>query len=324
MMTQRQPTRKKSGGGGDEKRVVVNELYKPIRKNFPRRRVIQKGMFDTLQADLIIFDDYVRENKGFRYLLTVIDIFTKKAWAAALKTKSGLEVTKAFRSLLDNKIKHSFKNCQTDQGKEFFNSNFQKLMNERKINHFHTYTHLKASIVERFQRTFKQKLYKDFAYRSSYDWVNNYQRIIDEYNRTPHRGIGGMTPNSVTKAKEQTLLKTVYNHPKLYVKPKFKRGMFVRLAKYKKVFDKGYLANYTTEIFKIDKVHMTMPPTYSLLDINNNNEPIHGKFYEYEIQKVAFPDVYLVEKVLKRKDDKALVKWLGFKKPTWIPLSNIL
>lgn len=118
------------------------------------------------------------------------------------------------------------------------------------------------------------------------------------------------------------LLNTVYNHPKLYIKPKYKKGIFVRLSKYRKVFDKGYLANYTTEVFKIDKVHMKMPPTYSLLDIYD--EPIEGKFYEFEIQKVANPDVYLVEKILKRKDDKALVKWLGFKKPTWIPVSNIL
>lgn len=305
----------------DYKKVVVNELYKPLRKNFPRRRVIQKGIFDTLQADLIIFDDYVRENKGFRYLMTVIDIFSKKAWAVALKTKSGIEVTKAFAAVLD-KVKHSVKNLHTDQGTEFFNSHFQKLVKERKINHYHTYSHLKASIVERFQRTLKTKLYKDFAYRGSYDWVNHFQRIIDEYNKTPHRGIGGLTPNSVTKAKEKILLKTVYNHPKLYQKPKFKQGMYVRLAKYRKIFDKGYLANYTTEVFKIDRVHMTMPPTYSLVDIYD--EPVLGKFYEFELQKVANHDIYLVEKVLKKKDGKALVKWLGFKTPTWIPLSDIV
>lgn len=305
----------------DYKKLLINELYKPIRKNFKRRRVIQKGINDTWQADLIIFDDYVRENNGYRYLMTIIDIFSKKAWAVALKTKSGVEVTKAFASVLD-KSGRTPRNLHTDQGLEFFNVNFQKLMKQKNINHYHTYSHLKASIVERFQRTFKTKLYKDMAYRSSHNWVKNFQHIIDVYNKTPHRGIGGLKPNEVTKSKEKLLLKTVYNSPKLYIKPKYEKGMFVRLAKYRRIFDKSYLANYTTEVFKIDKVHVTMPPTYSLLDIND--EPIHGKFYEFEIQKVANPDVYLVEKVVKTKGDKALVKWLGFKTPTWIPISNIL
>lgn len=308
-------------GGLDYKKTVVDELFKPLRKNFVRRRVIQKGIGDTLQADLIVFDDYRRENKGFRYLMTVIDIFTKKAWAAPLKTKSGIEVTKAFEVVL-GKIKYKVKNLQTDQGVEFFNKHFEQLMQKHDINHYNTWTHLKASIVERFQRTFKTKLYRDFAYRGSNDWINHYQRIIDEYNKTPHGGIGGMKPNEVTKSKEKILLNTVFNRPKIYIKPKYERGMFVRLSKYKGVFAKGYFANYTTEIFKIDKVHMTMPPTYSLMDLSN--EMIKGKFYEFEIQKVKHPDVYLVEKVLKQKDDKVLVKWLGFKKPTWISSSDIL
>lgn len=303
------------------KQVLVDELYKPIRKNFLRRKVIQKGINDTWQADLIVFNDYVKENKGFRYILTIIDIFSKKAWAVALKTKGGLEVTKAFQSILE-KHRQKIKNLCTDAGTEFFNTHFQKLMKVHGINHYHTFTHLKASIVERFQRTFKQKLYKNMAYRGSHDWINHYQKVINEYNNTPHSTIGGLKPKNVSKRKEKMLLNTVYSSPKLYTKPKFDKGMYVRLSKYRKIFDKSYMINYTTEVFVVHDVHFSTPIVYSIRDLKGNL--IKGKFYEQELQQVADKDVYLVENILKTKGNNLLVKWLGFSQPSWIPKENIL
>ena len=164
-------------------------------------------------------------------------------------------------------------------------------------------------------------MWKDFAYRGSYNWIDYYQNLIDEYNNSPHRGIGFMKPKDVSKSKEKFLLKTVYNRPKLFNKSKFKIGDFVRISKYKGIFDKGYLPNFSTEIFQIQKVHITNPVTYSLVDVNKNM--ILGKFYEEEMQKVKYPDIYLVEKVIKKNDKQALVKWLGFKKPTWIPIADL-
>lgn len=305
----------------DLKRNLINELYKPARKTFARRKFIQRGIGDTLQTDLVVFNDYVKENRSFRYLLTVIDVFTKKVWAAPLKTKTNSEVAKAFEQIL-NKIKYKIKNVQSDQGLEYFGKHFGKLMQDRKINHYHTYSHLKASICERMQRTIKTNLYKEMAYKGTHNWVDNFQKVIDVYNNTPHRGIGKLTPNSVNKSKEKLLLDTVYSNPKLYIKPKFSVGTYVRLSKYKKHFDKSYHMNFTVEVFYIDKVHQTMPPTYSIRDLNG--QAIYGKFYEFEIQKVANKDLYLVEKVIKRRGDKLLVKWIGFPDATWISKNAIV
>jgi hypothetical protein len=102
----------------------------------------------------------------------------------------------------------------------------------------------------------------------------------------------------------------VYNKKNKLMKSKFQVGDYVRISKYKKNFDKGYTPNYTTEIFKITHVNRKFPLTYLLEDYKHI--PIEGRFYEHELQKTKYPDTYLVEKVLRKKNGKVLVKWLGF------------
>ncbi|XP_023312383.1 uncharacterized protein LOC111692562 [Anoplophora glabripennis] len=101
--------------------------------------------------------------------------------------------------------------------------------------------------------------------------------------------------------KRSTELKA-YNHPKIVQKPKFNVADIVRISKYKGVFEKGYTANYSTELFKVVKVNITNPTTYVLEDMQGRQ--IKGCFYEYELQKTKYPEVYLLEKVLKRKGNR--------------------
>lgn len=138
-----------------EKRQIVDELHRGARKKFSRRRTMMRGCNDTFQADLVEMIPYAKDNGGFKYIMTVIDIFSKKSWAFPMKTKNGSEVTKAMEKLL--KSGHVPKNLHTDMGKEFFNSHFKKLMDSYKINHYTTYSTKKAAICERFNRTLKDK-----------------------------------------------------------------------------------------------------------------------------------------------------------------------
>ena len=133
------------------KSKIAHELHKPARKNFPRRRVKVLGIGDLLQADLVEMIPYAKDNNGYKYMLTLIDCFSKKAYAAPLKDKSAKHVKLAMESILPDNVKH----LQTDEGKEFFNKDFKELMKKRSITHYHTYSHVKASIVERFNRTLK-------------------------------------------------------------------------------------------------------------------------------------------------------------------------
>lgn len=136
-----------------------------------------------------------------------------------------------------------------------------------------------------------------------------------------------MAPRDVCFENEQHLLDTVYNHEKIIQfrnNVKFKVGDHVRLSKYKHVFEKGYLPSWTTEVFTVSKVQHTDPTTYLLVDWEGNE--IKGGVYAEELQLVKHPDVYLVEKIIRRKNNKVYVKWLGFENRfnSWIDATDLL
>lgn len=139
-----------------------------------------------------------------------------------------------------------------------------------------------------------------------------------------------MAPNDVNSDNEQHLLNTVYNYKRelktsSHRKAKFKVGDHVRLSKYRTVFDKSYTPNWTTEIFKIRKVqYHTNPITYLLSDYLNND--VSGAAYGEELHSVKHPDVYLIEKIIRRQKGRAYVKWLGFgpEHNSWIRESDVL
>lgn len=280
------------------------------------------GINDTLQADLVEMIPYASKNKKMKYILTVINIFSKKAYARALKTKSAEEVTKAMKSVLDS-LNHPIKNLHVDMGKEFYNKKMKLLLNERKINLYSTFSTMKAAIVERFNRTLKNKMWKEFSFTGSYKWINMLQSLISDYNNTKHRTIN-MRPNEVNEKNEKRLLATVYRKITTKLKNKFKIGDMVRISKYKHVFEKGYTPNWTTEIFKIHRIQLTNPITYSLIDLNGHK--INGSVYTQELQLVKHPSLYLVEKIIRKKGRKVFVKWLGFDNTynSWVDEDDVL
>lgn len=242
----------------------------------------------------------------------VIDVFSKRAWARALKNKTGIETTKAMKSIFDDNPKHIPRNLHTDDGKEFFNQHFQRLLQKYNINHYSTYTKMKASIIERLNRTFLSKLWRLFNLNGSHKWVSHLQPIIDSYNSTIHRKIK-MRPIDVNEKNVQSLLRSVYkdnNTLNLSEESIFKINDYVRISKFKTLFEKGYTPKWTTEIFRVTKVLPTNPITYRLSDLDDNE--IKGCFYKHELQRTEKHEIYLVEKILKRKSNKILVKWLGF------------
>lgn len=305
----------------EEKKRIVHELHKPARKNFNRRHTIIKGFGDLFQVDLAEMQNYAKQNKGYRYILVVIDCYSKYVWTKPLKNKTGLEVSKAMKSVLTREG-YSPRNLQSDHGTEMYNSHFKKLMREHSINHYSTYSTKKAAIVERVIRTLKSIIYKEFSLSGKHDWLSILDKVANKYNNTKHRTIG-MKPSQVTS---KTKL-TVFNIPKIAPKrSKFKVGDIVRISKHKGVFDKGYDINWSPELFKIYKIKISMPVTYLLKDLQDS--PILGSFYETEIQKTSQPNTYLVEKITgqrKRNGVKQLqVKWLGFKDSSWIDKKDLL
>lgn len=297
----------------DVKKLIVEELYKPARKNFKRRRTIVKGLDDLWQIDLAELPQHARENKGHKFILVVIDCFSKYLWTRPLKSKSATEVTKAMTDVLMERRQP--RHIQSDQGKEFYNSLFQNLMKKYKINHYSTYTVKKASMAERVIRTLKERIHKNFNLRGEYKWFDVLQDITQAYNSTVH-STTGLKPVEINKKNEMDVLKACYGIGKpIRRKVLFEEGQIVRISKEKALFEKGYTPRWSTELFKITKVLTTTttdPPTYLLEDLEGN--PIRGCFYAEELQKTSHPDVYLVEKVLRKKGTKLYVRWLGLGK----------
>lgn len=305
------------------KEQVVREIHKTARKNFPRRHTIVKGLNDLMQIDLMEFIPYERINKGYRYILVAINCFSKYVWIVPLKTKTSAEVVK---SMVDRILPEFIpRNIQSDDGKEFFNKMFRDMCSKHSINHYSTYSTIKASIVERVIRTLKNLIYRQFSLNGNYKWINFIDEVVKKYNNTVHSTIH-MKPLDANKKKNETkILKSVYRHLKIMPKNnRYKVGDFVRISKYKSVFAKGYTPNFSTELFKIVKVQVTNPVTYILEDTLGHK--ISGAFYEQEIQKTKYPDLYLVEKILRYKGNKVYVSWLGLDKThnSWILKKDIL
>lgn len=303
---------------------VINEIHKQARVRFKRRTVVMKDIDDLWQADLIDMQMYSKLNNGYNYILVVIDTFSKFTWTYPLKQKNKEQVTKAFEKIVE--LGRIPLNLQTDRGTEFYNEKFKHLMKKYKINHYSTFSTKKASIAERVIRTLKNKLFKQFSLQGNYRWIDGVlHKIVQEYNHTFHRTIACM-PADVNECTKKNVLrrynKLLHSNTAKSKKNRFTVGDYVRISKYKGSFGKGYTPNWSTEIFKIIKAQNTCPTTYLLQDANY--QPILGAFYEEELQKTKYPNIYLVEKVIKKKGNKVFVKWLGLpdSENSWIDRSN--
>ena len=133
--------------------------------------------------------------------------------------------------------------------------------------------------------------------------------LVSQYNNTKHRTIK-MKPKDVTASNADQLKRIYENRPNPTSKPKFKVGNHVRVSTYKHAFGKSFTPNFTAESFVVDAVKPTKPITYRLKDCQGH--PIQGGFYQEELTSVKYPDLNLIEKVLKRRGNRLFLKWLGF------------
>ena len=304
---------------------LAEELHKPIRRKFKTRKVIVNHIDEIWSADLVFMDKLSKWNKGFKYLLTVIDVFSKFAWVIPLKDKKGSSITTAFADII-KKYKRKPKYLWVDKGSEFYNKTFKEWLLQNDIELYSTFNEGKAVIIERFNRTLKSRMYKQFTIQNNTIWYNIIDKLVDEYNKTKHGSIK-LTPVEASKKKNHGLVYfNLYGDIEASKqKPKFKIGDEVRISKYKrKVFDKGFTPNWTEEVFTVDKIQYTNPITYKLKDLRG--EDIQGSFYEPELLK-AEQEIFRIDKVIRRdhKKKQALVSWRGYSDDfnTWIPLKDL-
>ena len=258
------------------KRDLAYTLHKPCRRRFPTVPVVVGGLDDQWVADLVEVQSLAKYNRGIRYLLTVVDVLSKFAWVHPLKDKTGAKVVEAIEEIVSQGRQPN--RLQTDKGKEFYNRSFENWTKDRGIQHFSTRGDAKASVVERFNRTLKQRLYRYFTSADTLRFDGALQDLVDGYNATPHRSIG-MAPNKVTWKNEEKVWKRLYGK-RLKAKKKrslLKVGDRVRLNKIHRTFGKGYLPGWTEEVFVVHRVIEGSVPTYKIREWDDT--PVKGTFY---------------------------------------------
>ncbi|GFT37573.1 putative uncharacterized transposon-derived protein F54H12.3 [Trichonephila clavipes] len=287
-------------------------LHKPVRHKFQRNRVFVSDIDRQFQADLVDMQSLAEFNKGYKYLLTCIDLFSKFAWAVPLKDKFGKSVKSGLEIIFKERKP---KVLQTDAGKEFLNKIVQNYLKNLNVNFFFTNNETKASIVERFNRTLKTKMWKYFTEFNTKNYIDVIDKLIHSYNHSYHRSIK-MEPVSVSRHNRKQVLKNLYGglrneKPKA---PRFKIGDIVRINKQKLHFEKGYEQNWRRELFIVFEIVQRIPIVYRLKDLQG--EEIKGTYYEAELQKVVDSGFYPVENVIKQRKRGGIteyfVKFLGY------------
>ena len=255
---------------------LAKELHKPIIRKFEKRKVYSTFKDNIWDADLADMQLLSKYNKGIRFLLCVIDIFSKYAWFVPLKDEKGISIVKAFQSILKQSNRKPNK-IWVDKGSEFYNAYFKKWLQDNDIAMYSTHNEGNTVVAERFIRTLKSKIYKYITSISKDVYTDKLDYIVDEYNNTYH-SIIKMKPINV---KDNTYINT--SKKINYKDPKSKVGDRERISKYKSIFAKGYMPNWSEEVFVYKKVKNTVPWTYIIYDLNG--EGIKGTFYEKELHK---------------------------------------
>jgi hypothetical protein len=318
-------TKHKLGFGIRWSNELADELHKMVRKKFQKRKVVANSIDEIWAADLVEMQTFAKTNRGYKYLLMVIDIFSKYGWIVPLKSKTAAAVTDAFQDIFkEGRIPAKM---WTDKGKEFYNKLLTNLLQKNNVHLYSTENEEKSTVVERWNRTIKRIMWKFFTANNTNKYINVLPSLVEKYNHTYHRSIK-CTPTEASKPENSaSVFEALYGDTPLLKKiPKYKVGDEVRIAKKKKTFEKGYTPNWTEEVFTISEVKSTKPPTYKIKD--SKGEEIQGTFYEPELQKTT-QTIFRIERVLKRRTKNGrkeiYVKWKGYNKDfnSWISIDNL-
>ena len=271
---------KKSNGSGittnEFNYQLANELHKPVIHKFEKRKVYSSFKDNIWSVNLADMQSLSRFNKGFKYLLCAIDLFSKYALVIPIKDKKGTSRVNAFKKMISEGKRKSNK-IWVHQGSEFYNQYFKDFLKINNIEMYSTYNEGKSVVAERFIRTLKNKIFKHMTTIAKNVYIDVLNDIVNRYNNTVHETIK-MKPIDVTG---DSYVEYIEDFNKKG--PKFKVDDHVIISKYKNIFAKGYVPNWSEEDFIVNEMKNIVPWTYSISDLNG--EPITRTFYGKELQK---------------------------------------
>ena len=248
-------------------------------------------------------------NRGYKYIFTNIDVFSKIAYAFPLKFKKIQDIKPCFEKIFKNN-KQKF--IWSDKEPAFLSKEMQLFSKNNNVKIYHTNSHLKAIVIERFNRSLRELMMKEFVKNNNTRWYNILPKLIKIYNNRFHTTIK-TKPIQVYKNNEKYIKENIYTYNKTSKIPRYKINDLVRISlKRRPVFDKpSSNIKWSEELFKIHSINRSNVISYKIKDLND--EIIEGIFYEKELQKTKnTSEVYIIEKIIRKNKNKYLVKWRGY------------
>ena len=281
------------------KKQVTFTRHKRPRLTFPRRKVLTLRIDECWASDLIQIDSLVNQNNGFQYIVTVVDLFSRKLWARKIKQKSKKEMEAALRSIVEENDGRSPYKLWTDEGQEYLS--LKDLYEEMEIERYSTRSPIKSSYAERMNKTMEDLLYKQMTSRNTRRWIDLLDEVVYMHNNRVSSVLHGLTPNEAHEKGNEEFLRAKFledyeKHKKRFSqqKPKFAIGDTVRVIRKKSLFNRGYEPAFGRDLFVVKEVKRTYPITYKL-------DGKQRAFYSQELEAAVQPDTeeekqYFIEK----------------------------
>ena len=226
-------------------------FIKHLLKNFKKEKFIHCFKDNIWGVDLADMQSLSKHNKGIKYLLCLIDLFSKYAWVIPLKDKKGVSIVNAFQKILDNSNRKRNK-IWIDQGSEFYNNSSKDFLKINNIEMYSTYNEGKSVVAERFIRTLKNRIFKHMTAISKNVYFEVLDNIVNKYNST-FKTLK-MKPIDVTDA-SYSKYNEDFNKKDFNKKDhNFKVRDHVRISNYKNISAKGYIPNWPEDVFVVSKI----------------------------------------------------------------------
>ena len=252
------------------RKQVAYTRHKKPRLTFPRRKVLTLRQDYIWASDLIVIDSLVNVNDGYQYIVTVVDLFSRKLWTRKIKQKSKIEMEKALRSIIEENEGKSPYKLWTDEGTEFLS--LKDLYQEMEIERYSTRNpKIKSAYAERMNKTIQDLLYKAMTARNTARWIDLLDDVTYVINNRVSSVLHGLTPNEAHDPKNEEYLRAKFledhaRHKKRFAfqKPLFAVGDGVRLLEKRNVFTRGYEPSFSKQVYAVKKVQWTYPITYKI------------------------------------------------------------
>ena len=248
----------------DLNKIFLDEIYsRPPMKNYETKKIIYKHIDEIWSIDLADFSHYkTSNNRGFRYIFVIFDIFSEFLWCIPLKNKYSQTITDEFSNKLTTSKRKPIK-IESDRGSELYYSIFQNFLKLRNKHHYFRFFDKCPSIAERVIRTVRRLLKKPVFSAGNADWLSEPLSVIKKYNKTNHHSTK-RTPIQASKNSNEVEVYSYLKDKREIRKPKFQLGRLVRTADIKRVFSKGDSTNWSYKLYTIPEVILDTIPSYNL------------------------------------------------------------